>query len=137
MPNAISACIAGIHKISDALPGPQNRLVHFAAFRVASPSLHVALEEMMIHRVQHDWGTCAPAALSKKMNPGGRVSAGKSARTVSIGKVAFDVRRDFGVENTLGFDLQLLLLVTSEKSAMESCKMTSAKPILRCNSSST
>ena len=48
------ACVASVHKISDAVPCAQNHLIHFTAFRVASSSLHVVLEEMMIHRVQHD-----------------------------------------------------------------------------------
>src|SRR5208283_3166838 len=47
------AWVASVHKISDAVPRTQNHLVHFTAFRVAPPSLHIALEEMMIHRVQH------------------------------------------------------------------------------------
>src|SRR6202007_15035 len=48
------ACIACIHQISDTLAGAQNCRVHFTAFRVAPPSLHIALDEMMIHRVQRD-----------------------------------------------------------------------------------
>ena len=66
MPNAISLAIACIHKIGDALPCTRNRLVHFTAFRVASSSLHIALEEMMIHRVQHDlWNLRAGRIVEK------------------------------------------------------------------------
>ena len=45
--------IACVYQISDALPGPRNRLIHFPALCVTATSLHIAVEQMMIHRVQH------------------------------------------------------------------------------------
>ena len=53
MPNDFTR-VACVHKVSDTLSCTRNGRVHFAAFRVASPPLHIALKEMLIHRVQYD-----------------------------------------------------------------------------------
>ena len=60
------ARIASVHKISDAVPCTQNHLVHFTAFRVASAPLHIALEEMMIYRVQYDLWNLRARRIVKK-----------------------------------------------------------------------
>ena len=48
------ARIPRVDEVTDALSCPQNCRVDFATFRITSPSLHIALEEMMIHRIQYD-----------------------------------------------------------------------------------
>src|SRR6266852_2754413 len=66
------------------------------------------------------------------MNPGVRVSAGKAARTDSMGNLKFDP--DGTSESRTSWDLACkpLLLGTSEKSALKSYGMNSAQPIPRC-----
>ena len=73
------ARIASVHKISDALPCARNRRVHFTAFGVAPASLHIALEEMMIHCVQHDLRNlraCCVVEKNESWRPGQRRESG-------------------------------------------------------------
>ncbi len=131
------ARIGRVYEISDAVACTQNHLVHFTAFRVASAPLHIALEEMMIHRVQHGLWNLRARRIIKK-DEGRRPGQGRKSSTNGFnGKGRTRGGGDFGVENTLGFGLQISLLVTSENQLWQPCKMTSAKPILRCNNSST
>ncbi len=109
------ACVTSVHKISDAVPGAQNHLVHFAAFRVAASSLHVALEEMMIHRVQYDLWDLRSRCIIKEdeaRRPGQR---GESSTNGLNGKRSARCGGNFRVEYSLGSGLQILLLATSKK----------------------
>ena len=60
------ARIASVHQISNAVSRTQNHLVHFTAFRVAPAPLHIALEEMMIYRVQYDLWNLRARRIVKK-----------------------------------------------------------------------
>ena len=42
-----------IHEISHALPAARDRCVHLLALGIAAASLHVALQEVTIHRIEH------------------------------------------------------------------------------------
>src|SRR6266849_681716 len=66
------------------------------------------------------------------MNPGGRVSAGKAARMASMGNFALGRDRTSGLRTPWDLDCKPLLPGTFETPALRSCKMSSAKPILRC-----
>ena len=91
----------------------------------------------MIHRVKYGVGNLRTGCIIKEDEARRAGQRGKISANGVNRKGRIRCAGDFGVENILGFDLQILLLVTSEKPAIESCKMTSAKPILRCNNSST
>ena len=102
------ACVASIHQISDAVPCTQNHLIHFTAFRVASPSLHIVLEEMMIHRVQHALWNLRSRCIIKKDEAERSSQRGKSSTNALNRKACARCRGNFGVENTLGFGPQNL-----------------------------
>ena len=102
------AGIACVHQISHTLPCAQNRRVDFATLGVASPSLHVALEEMMIHRVQHHLRNLRTGCVVEK-DESRRASQGRESSAKGFnGKVLHSIRTRFGIENTLGLWLQVL-----------------------------
>ena len=102
------ACVARVHEISDTVSGAQNHLIDFTALGVASPSLHIALEQMMIHRIQHHLGHLGT----------GRVVEEDESRSPTqrwkVGTNGFNRKvhccGDFGIENALDSNLQRLLL---------------------------
>ena len=98
--------IVGVHQISDTLSRSQNCRVHFAAFRVASAALHIALEEMMIYCVQYDlWDLGTPRIVEKDEARRARQCRESGANGFN-GKVGIRSGRNFGLENALGFGLQ-------------------------------
>jgi hypothetical protein len=101
------------------VPSAQNHLVHITAFRVASPALHIALEEMMIHRVQYDlWNLRTRRIIEEDETR--RPSQRRESSTNGFNGKRARHGGSFRVENTLGSGLQILLPVTSEKLCLKS-----------------
>src|SRR5258706_11191749 len=100
------ARITCVHKISDTLPRTENRRVYFTAFHVASPALHVALDEVMIHRVQYDLWNLRTGCVVEK-DEAGRPGQRREGRANGFnGETCIRSGRDCGVENARGFGLQ-------------------------------
>ena len=47
------AYVTRVDQLSDTLTSTEDGLVHFTAFGVASAALDIALEQVMIYRIQH------------------------------------------------------------------------------------
>ena len=54
MPKAIFAGMTRVYQSGDALTSAGNRLVDCAAFRIAAATLYIALDQVMVHGIEHD-----------------------------------------------------------------------------------
>src|SRR5580700_3339748 len=91
--------IVCVHQIGDAPACTRNGCVHCNAFRVASPTLHVALDEMMIHCVEHDLWNLRPRRIIEKGEFRSPTQSWEDSAHRIDGKLYIRSCWEFGVEN--------------------------------------